>query len=133
MSTDLEKAVAAARELRAAVVEGHQMLKDLKAERMAAREARKELSMLYEAMIQGHLHGIREILDESVKREIDALGVVTEKAMRDSVKKVEAEFDKLAAILLGKEGDGNSIEQLFEAMAERAAKTDVVLEIRQTH
>lgn len=84
--------------LREATRQAHEVLRDLRTERRAVEQI---LSGIEEKVKRT----VADRMEEAVKRDVEALGQVTEKAMRDSVAKVEREFDRLAGILTGREKD----------------------------
>lgn len=84
--------------LREATRQAHEVLRDLRTERRAVEQI---LSGIEERVKRA----VADRMEEAVKRDVEALGQVTEKAMRDSVAKVEREFDRLAGILTGREKD----------------------------
>lgn len=86
--------------LRTATREAHEVLRDLK-------QARREC----EKYIATEMENIDRRLAGEAKKLIDELGESTKQAMDDSRKKVYAQFDKLAAILMG-EDDPNK-ESLY--------------------
>lgn len=76
-------------ELRAEISEARGTLKDLRREIKTARELVPLLT--------------DELFTAEVKKQVDALTKVTEKAMRDSVERVTKTFDDLAALLMGED------------------------------
>ncbi|MFD9445494.1 hypothetical protein ACFWBR_42385 [Streptomyces sp. NPDC060006] len=76
-------------ELRGLVREAHGTLKDLRSEMKTARELVPLLT--------------DEAFNAEVKKRVDALGKVTEKAMDDAVAAVFAKFDKLRDMLMAED------------------------------
>lgn len=76
-------------ELRAEIREAHGVLKDLRGE---IRTARELVPLLTD-----------ELFAAEVKKQVDALGTATDKAMDAAVEGVFAKFDKLHAHLLGED------------------------------
>lgn len=81
----------AAQDLREAVREAHEALKDLRAERRAVQELLDGLPAKVDARIEHQL-----------AQGLDALGRETRKAIDAATEKVTAEFDHLADILMGR-------------------------------
>jgi hypothetical protein len=100
---------AAAEEVRQATRDAHAAAKDL---RSLLREVRELLA-----------EGADELVTEEVGRQLDKLGPATRAAMDDAVARVSAEFDKLAAILMG-DGDPSAppMRELVRLAAERRAR-----------
>lgn len=84
--------------LREATRQAHEVLRDLRTERRAVQQLLAEV----DGRVQ---RAVSDLIQDAVKRDIEALGQVTEKAMRDAVVRVEGEFDRLASILTGREKD----------------------------
>lgn len=76
-------------QLRAEIREARETLKDLRRE---IRDARTLVPLLTD-----------ELFTAEVEKQVDALGKVTDQAMRRSVEKVIKSFDDLAATLLGED------------------------------
>ncbi len=89
---------AATTEAKQTIADVHSAAKDLRA---SIREARTLLAT-----------GVSVILDAKVDAAVSALGEASSQAMRDSVARVIAEFDKLGALLL--EADKNMKKQSME-------------------
>lgn len=102
-------------QLREATREAHEALKDLRTERRAIEQLI--------AGVEGRVRrAVADLIEAQVAEQIAALGKVTEKAMRDSVAKVGREFDRLAAIYVGRDDDGQTLEELTrQAVARREA------------
>ena len=91
MSTDPDPDEPAER-LRELIREAHGVTKDLNREMKAVRRAIPELT--------------KETLEAAVERQLADLYGTTRQAMDHAVGKVQQEFDRLAALLLGTDGDG---------------------------
>lgn len=97
--------------LREATRAAHEALKDLRAERRAVERLAEKVNDLVSSAVES-------LIETQVAAQLEVLGRVTEKAMRDSVAKVEREFGRLAAIYLGRKDDGNTLEELTQRAAE---------------
>ena len=100
--------------LRQATRQAHEALKDLRTERRAVEQL--------VAGIEGRVQrAVAVLIETQVAAQVAALGKVTEKAMDDSVAKVGREFDRLAAIYLGRDDTqrGTLEEQTRRAVAAR--------------
>jgi ABC-type transporter Mla subunit MlaD len=91
----IDRLAAAALDARAAVREVHEALAD-------ARDVTKELRAAARDAVNEDINAI-------VTEKVTAMGDQVEKAMRRSVEKVGREFDKLAAIYMGKGNDSLEI------------------------
>lgn len=104
------RAAAETEQLREAIREAHEVLKDLRTERRAV----EQLVAGIERRVQ---RTVSTLIEEAVKRDIAALAKVTEKAMRESVAKVGREFDRLERILTGRDRPGQeSLEEQFRRL-----------------
>lgn len=107
--------------LKEATREAHEALKDLRTEHRAVRQ-------MLDGIEGRTRRAVETLMEEALKRELAALGTSTDMAMRKSVAKVTREFDRLEAILLGKEHPGRaSIPELIERLpdAKRAVHWEV--------
>lgn len=106
-----DRALRAAQECRAAVREANEAIQGI-------REATRELNAARRAL-QDY---VADLVPGEVKRQLDKLEPATRKAMDASVAKVTAEFDRLEALLLGKNrtADGPSLVAVVEAYASAA-------------
>lgn len=87
-------------ELRGLVSEAHGVLKDLRSE---VKKAQQVLPMI-----------VSRRINVEVEKQITKLGEETEQAMDDAAAKVYAEFDRLQAMILGKEDpDKPSLDELI--------------------
>jgi hypothetical protein len=85
----LAQAAAEREELREEIREAHGVLKDLRRE---IRDARELVPLLTD-----------ELFTAEVKKQVDALGAATDKAMGAAVEGVFAKFDKIQSILTGED------------------------------
>jgi hypothetical protein len=93
---DVDQLRQATREAREAAAGLREAIRDSTRERQAVRQ------ML--AGIEGHVRRVvGERIEAEVARQVADLAIVTEKAMREAVAKVEREFDRLARIFTGRE------------------------------
>lgn len=92
--------------LNEAIRKAHETMKDLKA-------ARTELNEF--------LRQIRVMLDEEVKKQIDALGVSSQKAIEDSEERIMKRFENLEKMIFTATDDPAQVtlETLFDKMIER--------------
>lgn len=104
-------ALRAAQECRAAVREAHEVIQGM-------REATRELNAARQALNDY----VADLVPGEVQRQLDKLEPATRKAMDASVAKVTAEFDRLEALLLGKNrtAGGPSLVAVVEAYASAA-------------
>jgi heme oxygenase len=102
----VEQAEQATAALRAATRDAHAAVKDLRA---AVREATELLDRLLPERVQA-------VVDEAVKRDLAAMGETIGKATREAREIVFAQFDDLAATLLGAD-DAN--DETLEAAVRR--------------
>lgn len=79
-------------ELREATRLANQVLKDLKQER-------KEIIKL----LDGIPGKVAELVGDSVVKQLEELGKLTQKAMDDSIARVDTKFEEYSAILLGED------------------------------
>ena len=108
-----DRALRAAQECRAATREAHEALQGIRGAIAEVRDLIKEAQ-------QFTLDHVKEAVPTEVKRQLDALEPVIQKAMRASVEKVEAEFERIEKIFLGTEDDSKpSIEELGVAFLKR--------------
>lgn len=94
-------------QLRAEIREAREVLKDLRGE---TKEARRLVPLL-----------AAELFEAEVKKQVAQLGVATKKAMDESVARVIAKFDKLAALLMGEDHSQRSkpsIPEMVTAIAD---------------
>jgi hypothetical protein len=108
-----DRALRAARECRAAVREAHEVIQGM-------REATRELNDAHQALKDY----VADLVPGEVKRQLDKLEPATRAAMDASVAKVTAEFDRLEALLLGKEKGGPSLVAVAEAYAAARAQQE---------
>ena len=93
-------------QVRSEIREAREVLKDLRTE---AKEARQLVPLL-----------VDQLFEEEVEKQVGELGRATEQAMKDSVDRVVAKFDKLAALLMGEDRtqrDKPSIPEMVDAMS----------------
>ena len=121
------KATTAEASLRAAVREAHGVLKDMRGVLADLRQERRAVEQL--------LDGIPARVDERIERQVveglAELANKTDQAMRASVAKVISEFDRLAALFLGKDdearGEGREpLETLILRNREAAGAPEIV-------
>lgn len=114
-----EDLTAVAEQLREQISDARGTLKDLRHEIKAGREAIEAIRTAAAQLAQTH---VRPLLEAEVTRQVDALGKVNEEAMRKSVAKVTAEFDKLSGLLLGEErvADGRETRSIPELLQDPA-------------
>lgn len=91
--------------LREATREAHEVLRDLRTERRAV----EQLVATIEDRVK---RAVSDRMEEALKRDLAALSLATDKAMRDSVARVTREFDRLARIFTGRERGGEPLEDL---------------------
>jgi hypothetical protein len=115
------RAQEAADACREATREAHEVIKGM----------RETAADLRAALIETR-HYVDNVVPKEVKRQLDLLGPKTEAAMRASVEKVTAEFDRLEAIMLGKDAEGPSLDAVAEAYA-LAKGADLLGRIRCPH
>lgn len=98
--------------LREATRQAHEALKDLRTERRAVEQL--------VAGIEGRVQrAVADLIEAQVAEQVAALAKVTDKAMRDSVAKVERSFDRLERILTGQDDDGQpTLEEQIRAKLE---------------
>jgi hypothetical protein len=95
--------------LRTTTREAHEALKDLRAERAAVTAL---LAQVRSLVATAAADEIDRRVSAEVAAQVEALGKVTSRAMSDSVAKVGAEFERLAALYLGAEDGGPSLHDL---------------------
>ena len=105
--TWIEDAQKTGEQLKEMITEGHQLLKDIKTERRALEELLKEIPNL----IEKH---VGDKIDRAVRLGLEQFSQSAQKAMRESVKKVSNEFQKLQNLLLtgDEEGKGRPLDQI---------------------
>jgi hypothetical protein len=82
--------------LREATRAAHEVLRDLRQERRAVEQLLAGLTDQVQRAVEARV-------EEALTRDLAKLGEATDKAMRASVAKVTREFDRLEAIMLGRE------------------------------
>lgn len=102
-------------ELREATRQAHEVLGDLRRERRAVEQFAATVRADVEA-------AVRARIEAEVERQVGELAEVTKRAMRESVAKVEREFDRLARIFTGRENpDRPDLEEVIRARVARVA------------
>jgi hypothetical protein len=125
------KAITAEASLRAAVRDAHGVLKDMRGVLADLRQERRAV----EQILDGIPARVDERIEHQLTDDLAELGQQTDKAMRASVAKVISEFDRLAAICLGKDdatrGEGR---EPLEDLVLRAREAGTIARIaRDSH
>lgn len=111
MKPDVDAATQAAKQLREAITEAHQLLKDIRAERRDLLEQRAEIQKFVDGLPNRMTDLVTQSMADHIRMGLESYDQALGEAIDKATARVYGRFDTLASIMLG-ERDSPSQESI---------------------